>query len=233
MSKNPPKPPTKNPPRPPAKKKTVSSGAMLGIVLGAVVLLAAVVAIAIGVTSGGDSSAAAGDEQYRPVRITSGGALPPGAGSSDDPAIGQAAPGLDGGSFDGTAVSFTPGGGQPTLVVFGAHWCPHCQVELPHLQELVNEGRMPEGLQIVAVSTGVQQGAENYPPSAWFDEMQWSNPVIADDEASSAARAFGLESYPMLVAVDGNGVVQGRVTGELTDEQLTTFLQSTLDLQLG
>ena len=36
-------------------------------------------------------------------------------------------------SFDGTPLAINPGDGKPKLVVFVAHWCPHCQAEVPRV----------------------------------------------------------------------------------------------------
>ena len=166
-----------------------------------------------------------GVEQYRPVTVVSGSPLPTGSGAND-PAIGQVAPVVEGQSFDGSPVVVEPG--APTLLVFGAHWCPHCQVELPRLQAWADSGAMPEGLRLVAISTGVDPGGSNYPPSAWFEEIGWSSPVLADDQTGGAGRAFGLQYFPTLMAIDADGVVRGRVAGELTDDQLGQFLAATL-----
>jgi hypothetical protein len=45
-------------------------------------------------------------------------------------------------------------------------------------------------------------------------------PVLADDEQSSAATAYGLSAFPFFVAVDAGGKVVARHSGELTPAQL-------------
>jgi thiol-disulfide isomerase/thioredoxin len=165
--------------------------------------------------------------QYRPVRVF-GPPLPEGAKSSPDPAIGQPAPSLAGQSFDGTPVVAPAGEGRPTLLVFGSHWCPHCRAELASLQAWVDAGGKPDGLDLVAVSTAADERGPGYPPSDLFRALRWSSPVMADDQAATAARTYGLEFFPMLVAVGGDGLVKGRVVGRLTDEQLASFLAVTL-----
>ncbi len=62
---------------------------------------------------------------------------------SPDPAIGETIPTLDGKSVDdGAAVTIGPdgGGGEPQMIVFLAHWCPHCRAEVPRLVELADDG---------------------------------------------------------------------------------------------
>jgi hypothetical protein len=43
--------------------------------------------------------------------------------------------------------------------------------------------------------------------------------VIADDEAGTAATTFGLSAFPYFVAVDADGTVVARASGELTTDQ--------------
>ncbi|MDH3607456.1 MAG: hypothetical protein OER12_10740, partial [Acidimicrobiia bacterium] len=60
------------------------------------------------------------------------GAALPRFGSTPDPAVGLAAPTIAGTSFDGSAVSIEPSG-KHQVVIFLAHWCPHCQSEVKDL----------------------------------------------------------------------------------------------------
>ena len=64
------------------------------------------------------------------VTVTGASLVTPPEAPAVDPAIGAKAPALNGLGFDGSAVSVTPGN-RPTIVMFVAHWCPHCQAEVP------------------------------------------------------------------------------------------------------
>jgi len=55
--------------------------------------------------------------------------------SGDDSTLGLIAPTLNGHAFDGSNLSVTPGDGKPYMIVFLAHWCPHCNREVPRLIE--------------------------------------------------------------------------------------------------
>ena len=97
----------------------------------AFVVLAAVVAL---VLAGGDGEVKSdARSQYGAVEID-GTALPPLAGATPDadPAVAMAAPTLTGTNFEGDPVT-VPSSERPTLLVFAAHWCPHCQAEIPRL----------------------------------------------------------------------------------------------------
>ena len=80
----------------------------------------------------------------------------PDAGS--DPDIGFTADTLTGRSFDGTPVSVHPG--APTLVVVVAHWCAHCQREVPRLVEWNTDGDVPDGLTVIGVATAADRPTE-------------------------------------------------------------------------
>jgi thiol-disulfide isomerase/thioredoxin len=100
--------------------------------------------------------------------------------------------------------------------LFVAHWCPHCQREVPLLASNLNTTPLPSGVEMITISTGVNAAAPNYPPSQWLKGVQWPTPVIADDAQSSAAQAFGLSAYPYFVFVDANNKVVARASGEMT-----------------
>jgi len=132
-----------------------------------------------------------------------------------DVAVGMEAPGVSGVSFTGEEVSVVPGEGSAYVLGFFAHWCPHCQRELPGLSEWMMFNDPPDGVEVVAVSTAVNDGAPNYPPSAWFREVGWTADVLVDSEAMGVADAFGLSSYPFFVLVGADGKVVARVSGEI------------------
>ena len=77
-------------------------------------------------------------------------------------------PTLTGQSFDGEDVTIEPGTGTPMVVVFATHWCPHCQKEIPEIQSWLDDGGLPEGVELNLVSTAVQADQNNYPPSDWL-----------------------------------------------------------------
>jgi thiol-disulfide isomerase/thioredoxin len=192
---------------PPAKSRTPW---IVGGVIALVVVVAAVVAIIAssgGGNGGGDDGSglpptSIGEvvAEMLPVEI-SGEALPTFASVANDGAIGMTAPTLKGLSFDQTPVDVLPGEGGPYMVVFLAHWCPHCNAEIPRLIEWAEGGGVPEGLQIVGVSTSVDANAPNYPPSEWIVDKGWPWPVMADSADRTAAQVYGVGGFPQFVIV--------------------------------
>ena len=135
-----------------------------------------------------------------------------------DPAVGLLAPTLRGEDLDGEKVRI-PTTGKPTVVLFLAHWCPHCRAEVPVVQQWIDAGRRPEGVELVGVATAMDPGRPNYPSSDWLADEAWTSPVLADGD-NHAASAYGLSAFPFWVAVGADGRVVERVTGELTEPQI-------------
>lgn len=221
------KPNTSGKPRPTAKGQPSESipkrtWLIVGIVA-ALAIVAAVIAVVATSGSGDDKPSTAGLEQTQPVTIT-GAALPAYPESGTDPAVGVTAPKVDGLSFDGTPVSIGGPTSDATLIVFAAHWCPHCQREIPKLATWTP----PSGVNVVAVATQTSADAPNYPPSAWLEREDWPHPVLADSPTYETAAAYGMSSWPAFVLLDEDGVVRWRGTGEISMDDLTTTIQQAL-----
>jgi len=188
--------------------------------IAAAVLIALVVALAAG--GGGDDNATSGGGNADPATTgtvaVSGNPLPQFTDTSDDPAVGMTLPTLEGNDQSGAPMTIGADG-RPTMIMFVAHWCPHCQREVPVVQQWVDDGRLPDGVDLVSVSTAIDPNRPNYPPDAWLADEGWTAPVLVDAD-NSAAQAVGLSAYPFFVAIDGDGTVVLRTTGELTTDQL-------------
>jgi thiol-disulfide isomerase/thioredoxin len=191
--------------------------------LALVVVIAVVVAVVAG--GGGSDDAKATAFETSPVTVQ-GTPLPRFDDSkSPDPAIGDTIPTLQGKSvFDGGSITIGPGGGsggtgKPQAIAFVAHWCPHCQAEVPRLVELAKQGVF-DGVDVSAVATGTNPQYPNYPPSAWLQRVDWPFPVMADSKTGTAAQAYGLDAYPFFVLVDANGKVAARGSGEIAPDQI-------------
>lgn len=120
--------------------------------------------------------------------------------SGTDPAIGMTAPTLNGFRFDGSPFAIAPDG-RAKMVVFLAHWCPHCNREVPVLQSWAAADGVPGDLDIIGVSTAVNARRDNYPPSRWIVDKGWTWPVLADSANSDAATAYGVSAFPTFVIV--------------------------------
>ena len=195
-------------------------------VLALVVVVAGAIALASG--GGGDSGGStktAADTAVETASVTvEGTALPRFADTGTDPAIGDTIPTLVGRSFDGSSVTIGPAR-KPQVIVFVAHWCPHCQAEVPRIVSLAKSGAF-HGITVATVATGTNRTYPNYPPSSWLEREQWPFPVMVDSNGQAAAGAFGLPAYPYFVFVDAQGRVVGRATGEIAPSDLARILRS-------
>jgi cytochrome c biogenesis protein CcmG/thiol:disulfide interchange protein DsbE len=146
-----------------------------------------------------------------------------------DPVIGLPAPVLIGEGYDGEVVRIDAAESGPTMVVFLAHWCPHCNAEMPRLQQLQADGLFPDGVGLVAVSTGLNPDAPNFPPDAWLIDMNWEVPTLADDidlerQVFVASDAFGVNGFPFAVLIDADGTVAARWSGERSADDVLASL---------
>lgn len=226
-------------PRKPAPEKvgieSIQSSNTKAIVLGgvAIVVVLGLIAAIFALTTGNDDSSS-GEEilEFRPVTVI-GDPLPP---QYSDPnntqlneAVGAQAPDLRGSTFSGDPVEISKNG-RGKVLIFLAHWCPHCRNEVPPLAKWIpeNSAKYPQ-VDFYAIATGSRANAANYPPSKWLDKENWPTPIIADDNTFSAATAFGLGSYPYMVFLDGENKVVTRTSGELQMADFASLVQRTED----
>lgn len=140
-----------------------------------------------------------------------------------DPAVGMKAPIATSQQFDGNKITL-PTEGTPAVVMFVAHWCPHCQKEVPLLAGYLGEAGRPSGVDLFAVSTAAAEDKPNFSPSAWLNREKWPVRTIADDKNQQIANAYGLSGFPYFVVVDAKGNVVARASGELSVEQFQSLL---------
>ena len=208
-----------------AHREAGSNPLLKWLVIGVVALV--VVAVGVAFLAGRDAEQRAQDSGVQQVSDVSieGAPLPPFDGLEPDPAMERAAPAFAATTFGGVEVSVLPGDGTAKVIGFYAHWCPHCQRELPRLASWLAANELPAGVEVIAVSTAVDSGRGNYPPSAWFDEEQWPAVAVRDSESNEIGNAYGLRGFPYMVGLDADGRVVARVSGELSDAAWEFLLQ--------
>jgi len=105
-------------------------------------------------------------------------------------------------------------------VGFFAHWCPHCQAELPEVTAWLQDNQLPPNTEFIAVSTFVDETRGNFPPSAWFTDVGFNAPVLVDDADNTLLSTFGFTGFPAFVAIDSSGVVIARAGGNIGTDGL-------------
>ena len=195
--------------------------------IGGIVAAIAVMAIVAIASQSGTDEVAQGVDEFHAVEV-SGDVLPVYADGAADKAVGMTAPVLTGAGFTGNKIVTSPG--APTLLVFLAHWCPHCQREVPLLVQWNQDGLVPSGVDVIAVATSTDPASPNFPPSEWLarEEFPALWPVMADSAEKTAAGAMGVSGFPFFVLIDSSCKVAFRGSGEIEMKVLTDIITKTL-----
>ena len=174
------------------------------IIAGAVVLVLGL-AIAIGVTLSSEPVAAGLPEGEISVV---GDSLPQYAGENDDNvALGLAAPTFSAPDQNSEIFQLEKNGNSKALL-FLAHWCPHCQREVPVVQRFIDSN---------------DRGRDNYPPQEWLQREGWSETQIYDLDRE-IGEAYGLNAFPYWVFLDKDLNVLARRTGNLPEDMVGALL---------
>lgn len=211
---------TKSKRRPVVPAPTPAKKLPIWWIIGGLVGLALVAAIAVSI-SGEKTAASAAVEIGTPT--VSGESLPPYSQEGADAAMGMVIPAVVGTDFDGEEVVIGPDIG-PAGIAFLAHWCSHCRDEVPAVQAWLDGGAVPAA-PIYSVATSIDKGRPNYPPWSWLRREGWSSPVLVDDAAQSVMQAFGGTGFPFWVFINERGEVVGRVAGDIGAAGVEAALQ--------
>jgi len=132
-----------------------------------------------------------------------------------DPALGLPSPVITALDYDGAEVVLgAPGRAQ--VLVFLAHWCPVCDQELPTLRDVVSAGGVPDSVDLVFVTTGLDPGRPNWPPRRWLADAGLADvTTVRDDLGDPLMRAYGLRAYPAWAVIDAEGTLVARRQGLL------------------
>jgi len=221
-------------------------GGSAGITINVWVMIVVVLALVTGgviwaASSGDDKTSDSADTGVdltdlptsQPVTVVGDVLSPYDVAESPDSSIGLAAPLISGLDFQGDAIEVDPAANGPYMIVFLAHWCPHCNAEVPRLLDWKGSGAVPTELNVIGVATAASSSSPNYPPSEWFSNKGWSWPVIVDESLGDgkggvAAVAFGATGWPYFVIVGADGMVKARMSGELSVADLQVIVDNAL-----
>jgi thiol-disulfide isomerase/thioredoxin len=132
---------------------------------------------------------------------------------------------VEGTDFAGNPVAIKADG-RPKAIIFLAHWCPHCQAEVPVIQAWVNAGWRPGWRRHHLRADRYRSDPAQLSADAWFEREGWTLPVLVDP-TNSVAQAYGLTLYPFWVFVGPDGKVVMRTAGEMTMPDLEAMLRPT------
>lgn len=194
-----------------SRTQNSSNAKTLLIWLGGAVVVIGLVAVVLTGASGSSGGADHPDLQGDPV--VTGSFLPQFPNTNVENAAGSPVPEVVGADFDGNPVSIE-NNGKPKMIVFLAHWCPHCQREVPEINSFLETNTIPDEIDFISVATSIDRSRSNFPPSSWLEGEDWSVPLILDSAGSEAYVAYGAGGFPFWAMVDADGNLITRVSGE-------------------
>lgn len=151
--------------------------------------------------------------------------------NSPDPALGFTAPTVSGSDWNSVSTTIEADG-RPKIVMFLAHWCPHCQAEVPVVQSWLDSGGLPDDVDMYSFTVLSDRLRPNWPSQTWLEDEGWTVPVIMDDEQQSIVFAYGMRGTPFYVVLDGDNNNLGRVSGEVGVaglDQMVRIAQASID----
>jgi cytochrome c biogenesis protein CcmG/thiol:disulfide interchange protein DsbE len=202
------------------KKQPQSPERSRSILIGGVVVV--IVAIVIFVVFSDNTNTVPDSEFGEPQVQGQLSSMPPDV-AVDTSATGETAPIVIGADFAGNEVRIESDGRAKAIVLL-AHWCPHCQNEVPEVQAWLDAGGGVEGVDMYSVATSMNSTRDNYPASEWLDREGWTVPVIVDDQENSVYISHGAGGFPFWVFVNSDGTVGARAAGRIGIDQLEQFM---------
>lgn len=205
------KPRNPNAPRNPNQKSGIAGWVPW---VGAVVLIGVIAIVAVISAKGKHEDPVKDWDEGAEVTVA-GDPLPQLTDPAADAAVGAEVPEISGTSvIDGEPVTIGDTG-KAKVIVVTAHWCPHCQREVPQIVKHLQSNPLPENVELYSLTTGMDSKAANFPPSAWLQAEKWTAPTIIDDADGTAAAALGVSGYPYFVAVDAENKVVACTSGAI------------------
>lgn len=185
---------------------TGSSRRILLVVAGAVVGLGLISIVLAGQSTNTETD----HPDLRAAPHIDGDWLPAFAGA--DQATGSLVPTVSGTDFAGKPVAIERNG-IPKMLLFLAHWCSHCQAEVPEVGAWLEQNSIPDGVELISIATAMDPSRANFPASDWLESEDWPVQVVVDNAESSIYRAYGAGGFPFWAMVDSEGRLITRISG--------------------
>ena len=116
--------------------------------------------------------------------------------------VGNVCPEVAGFDPDDKPVKLSDHKGKVVLISFWATWCPPCQKQIPHEQEMVTTTYKDRPFTILGVALDSAETLKDYLKRR---PLPWPNIV---DEQRAVSRVWGVNGIPSAVLVDHKGVIR-------------------------
>jgi thiol-disulfide isomerase/thioredoxin len=122
-------------------------------------------------------------------------------------------------TLDGDEMALTDFRGQKVFVNFWATWCPPCQAEMPHMQELYEE----HDVEILAINlTETEPNVEQV--DRFRNDFELTFPILLDHDVS-IAELYQIQPIPSSYFIDTNGRIHSVALGALTKEMMVQRIE--------
>ena len=105
---------------------------------------------------------------------------------------------LEGKTFDSKSLL---GNGKKTLFVVAAEWCPHCNAEMPHIQQFYDENK--DKVNVVVVFTNANSSLEA--TKKYISENGYTVPAYYDADAT-VLNGLKVKGFPFNLKVNGSKI---------------------------
>ena len=116
---------------------------------------------------------------------------------------------------DGKEVKLSDYKGKPVLLNFFSTDCPSCRRELPHVEDIQEEAG--DRLQVLVVSTDAPAKLRSYLTGEGIE-------LAAAYDRGVAHQAYGVDTIPYLVVIDGEGRIRGDYIGVVKYSDVEPYL---------
>ncbi|GIN60913.1 hypothetical protein J27TS8_09060 [Robertmurraya siralis] len=120
-------------------------------------------------------------------------------------------------TLDGEDVTLDDYKGKKVLLNFWATWCPPCRKEMPDMQQLYEENRDDDFVVLAVNMTNTEKKRSDV--VQFVDHYQLSFPILMD-ENGKVAQQYEILSYPTSFFIDSDGVIRGKIVGEMSKEMM-------------
>ncbi len=127
--------------------------------------------------------------------------------------------------LDGNLIDLESFRGQPVILNFWATWCAPCRQEMPALQAVYDAYQADE---LVILAVNAQESHQDV--TDFFNELDLTFTPLLDYEGE-IINLYSIFNFPTTYFVDEAGRVTAVHRGQLSEEQIATYLDATLQAQ--
>lgn len=134
--------------------------------------------------------------------------------------IGDTAPDFVLEDLDGNKHKLSDYKGQGVFLNFWGTWCPPCEKEMPAMNRQYDVYK-DQGIQILAANVG----QSNFEASTFAQRYDLNFPILLDT-TRGVKDSYSVINLPATYLISPEGKVVDIITGEMSDEQIASYLEA-------